>query len=72
MHVSPYLDVGGWMWQNGGEVKRHNPWGGQEEEQSDLFKTHTIWVARLQAQDGTAACVSEVKTRKEEKREKKS
>lgn len=37
----------------------------QGKEQSDLFKTHTIWVARLLAQDGTRVCVSEV-TRSEE------
>lgn len=38
------------------------------KEQSDLFKTHTIWVARLLAQDGTTVCVSEVTRSKEMER----
>lgn len=37
------------------------------KEQSDLFKTHTIWVARLLAH-GTTVCVSEVTRSKEMER----
>lgn len=40
----------------------------QGKEQSDLFKTHAIWVARLLAQDGTTVCVSEVTRSKEMER----
>lgn len=54
-------------------MKRHTPEEDIGGTQSDLFKTHTIWVARLQAQAGTAASVSEVKRRrKETEREAKS
>lgn len=37
---------------------------------SDLFKTDTIWVARLQAQGGTSVCVSEVRRGQETERRK--
>lgn len=47
-------------------MKRHTPEEDGGGTQSDLFKTHTIWVARLQAQAGTAASVSEVKRRRKE------
>lgn len=56
--------VAGRMWSVGGEVNWHSP----EEEGggacSDLFKTHTIWVARLQAQAETADSVSEGEEKK--------
>lgn len=60
------------MWSFGGEVNWHSP---EEEEggaRSDLFKTHTIWVARLQAQAETADSVSEVKRRKATERAENS
>lgn len=44
----------------------------QGKEQSDLFNTHTIWVARLLAQDRTTVCVSEVARSKEKEKVKRN
>lgn len=68
-HLFPHVFVWvvAWMRPHGGEVNWHTPEEDRGGTRSDLFKTHTIWVARLQARTETAVSVSEVKREKEKK-----
>ena len=62
--VSTCVCLGGCMdvVASGGEANGHTPPRRSEDDHSwNLFKTHTIWVARLQNEAGTAASVSDGK-----------
>lgn len=67
-HLFPhaFVWVVAWMWPHGGEVNWHTPEDDRGGTWSDLFKTHTIWVARLQAWAETTVSVSEVKRKRKE------